>query len=72
LQDVFKRLIQAEVDRLPGGSAAGKRLDLCGQVIATGRSLQAFGTDGGQQIDDIDFSGRAFGELQVFGQFEEV
>ena len=72
LQNVFKRLIQAEADGLPGGGAAGKRLDLCGEIIAAGRSLQALGADRGQQMDDINFSGRAFGEFQVFGQLEEV
>jgi hypothetical protein len=72
LQNVFKRLIQAEADGLPGGGAAGKRLDLCGEIIAAGRSLQAFGADRGQPMDAINFSGRAFGEFQVFGQVEEV
>ena len=45
LEDIFKGLIQAEADRLPGGGMAGKRLDLCGQVIAAGRTLEAFVAD---------------------------
>jgi hypothetical protein len=72
LQDVCERLIKAEADRLPGGSAAGEGLELCGQVIATGRSMNALRAEGGEQIDDIDFSRRAFGEVQVLGQLAQV
>ena len=72
LQDVFKRLIQAETDRLPGGGVTGMRLDLCGQLVATGRSLKAFSAEGCEQTEEIDFSGGAFGEFQVFGQLAEI
>ena len=72
LEDIFKALIEAEADRLPGGSVAATGVYLRGQIIATGRALQAFRTNGGQQIDDIDFSGRAFDELHIPGQFAQV
>lgn len=72
LQDVFKRLIQTEADRLPGRGVTGLRLDLCGQIVATGRSLQAFRAEGGEQTEEVNFPGRAPGELEVFGELEQV
>lgn len=72
LQDVFERLIQAEADRLPGRGIAGMRLDLGSQVVATGRSLKTFSAEGCEQTEDVNFSGRSFGEFQVFGRLAEV
>ena len=65
-------LVKAEVDGLPGRGAAGNTFDMRSQVVATGRSVKALLTEGGEQINHINLSGRALGELQVFGQLEEV
>jgi hypothetical protein len=72
LQEVFKRLVQAAADGLPGGSGAGKGLPLGGQVVATGRSLKAVRADGGEQTEAINFPGGSQGEFAVFGQLAEV
>jgi hypothetical protein len=72
LKDVVESLVEAEADGLPGWGAAGNSLNMRGQVVATWRSLQALPTKGGQQINHINLSGRAPGEVQILGQLEEV
>ena len=72
LQDVFKRLVKAEADGLPGGGGARQRLQLGGQIVATGRALKPFGANGCEQTEDINFSGGALGEFQIFGELEQV
>ena len=69
---MFECLVKAKVDGLPGGRAAGYSLNLGGQVVETWRSVKAFLTDGGEQIDNINLSGRALGEFQVLGQLAKV
>jgi hypothetical protein len=72
LQEVVECVVEAEMDRLPGGSTTGNALDMRGQVVATGRSVEALLTEGGEQINHVNLPGRAPGEMQVLGQLEEV
>jgi hypothetical protein len=72
LQQVVKGLVKAEVDRLPGWGAAGNSFNLGGQIVATWRSVNALLTEGGEQINHLNLSGRASGEIQVPGQLEQV
>jgi len=69
---VVESRVQAEVDGLAGGGAAGNSLNMGGQIVATGRPLRALLTDGGEQSHDINFPRSAPGEVQISGQLEEV